>query len=271
LLEASFLIAILAGLFGLLIGSFLNVCIYRLPRDLSVVRPRSHCPECEHLVAWYDNVPLVSFAILGARCRNCRTAIPWRYPIVEFLTAALFFAIVWKLGPTLAALKGCIFAAILVELIFSDFETLILPDEFTLGGTALGLVFSYFVPLPLMFSGLLVPYTWKPGARSVVEAVIAAGFISLLFWAFGKLYFVIRKREGLGLGDVKMVALMGAFLGLQMTLLALVIGSLLGSVVGLLFIAITRKDSASYELPFGSFLGIGGLAIMLLQIFRGLQ
>ena len=133
--------AALAGLFGLLIGSFLNVCIYRLPRDLSVVRPRSYCPQCEKPIAWFDNIPLVSYLMLGRRCRHCRQPIPVRYPIVEALTAVLFFVFVAALGPKLAALKFCLFAALLVGMIFSDFEELILPDEFTLGGCkAVGLV-----------------------------------------------------------------------------------------------------------------------------------
>src|SRR5579884_3049817 len=126
--------ALLAALAGLLIGSFLNVCIYRLPRDLSVVAPRSFCPECDRPIAWYDNVPLLSYALLAGRCRRCGASIPWRYPVVELLTAVLFFIAVWILGVNAAAIKYCVFAAILVTLIFSDLEEKILPDEFTLGG-----------------------------------------------------------------------------------------------------------------------------------------
>src|ERR1039458_9901222 len=139
--------AILAFLFGLLIGSFLNVCIYRWPRDLSVVRPRSHCPSCEKTIAWYDNIPLLSYALLGGRCRHCRARISPRYPVVELLTGALFFVFVWRLGPSLAAVKFCLLSALLVGLTFSDLEARILPDEFTLGGMAAGLVLAWFVPV----------------------------------------------------------------------------------------------------------------------------
>src|SRR4029077_9090137 len=124
--------AALAFLFGLLIGSFLNVCIYRLPRDLSVVRPRSHCPYCEHMIAGYDNIPLFSFLILRGKCRHCGAKIPWRYPLVELCTGVLFALVVAALGLTLPALKYCIYGAILIDLIATDLEERILPDEFTL-------------------------------------------------------------------------------------------------------------------------------------------
>src|SRR5271165_3510757 len=139
--------ALIAGLFGLLIGSFLNVCIYRLPRDLSVVHPRSYCPRCEHPIAWYDNIPVVSFALLRGRCRHCGATIPWRYPLVELLTGVAFAGAVSLLGPVIAAAKLCVFSAILIALVFAGLEERILPDEFTLGGIAAGLLFSVFVPL----------------------------------------------------------------------------------------------------------------------------
>ena len=138
--------ALIAALAGLLIGSFLNVCIYRLPRDLSVVKPRSFCPECNKMIPWYDNIPVISYLVLAGRCRRCGHRIPVRYPLVELLTAAAFFCAVRNLGPTLAAVKFCAFGAILIALVFSDLEERILPDEFTLGGAALGVIFAIFVP-----------------------------------------------------------------------------------------------------------------------------
>jgi len=123
--------AIVAFVFGLVIGSFLNVCIHRWPRNRSVIKPRSHCVRCRKPIAWYDNIPLVSYAILRGRCRHCGKRISWRYPLVELLTGALFFAIVQQMGPTAAALKSCVFSAILVALIFSDLEKRLLPDELT--------------------------------------------------------------------------------------------------------------------------------------------
>jgi leader peptidase (prepilin peptidase)/N-methyltransferase len=254
--------ALVAALAGLLIGSFLNVCIYRLPRDLSVVMPRSFCPECEKPIAWFDNIPLLSFALLGGRCRHCGQSIPLRYPIVEILTAAAFACAIWFLGVTAAGLKFCVFGAILVTLVFSDLEERILPDEFTLGGTAAGLVFAAFVPLRWSILQLLLPLSAQnPRVISVGDSLFSAAFCSGVLWAVGALYQKIRHREGLGLGDVKMVAMIGAFLGIEGALLTIIAASLLGAIVGLFYILFTGKDVSTYELPFGTFLGVAALAV----------
>src|SRR5579872_2930193 len=170
---------VLAALAGLLIGSFLNVCIFRLPRDLSVVRPRSFCPGCEKMIAWYDNIPVVSFILLRGRCRHCRQRIPIRYPVVEITTAASFGICVAALGPTLHALKYCIFSAILITLIASDLEDRILPDEFTLGGTAIGLILSCFVsmerPGDISFTRLFLPPSLGWRWQSLAESALGAG------------------------------------------------------------------------------------------------
>jgi leader peptidase (prepilin peptidase)/N-methyltransferase len=247
------LTALLAGLFGLLIGSFLNVCIYRLPRDLSVVRPRSFCPACEKQIAAYDNIPVLSYLILGARCRHCKTRISIRYPLVELITGAAFFTAVLMNGPGLEAVKLCVFSAILIELIFSDLESRILPLEFTVGGLLAGLAFSFFTPIQGRF----------PGLSSPVEAALAAAVSSGVLWLVRAAHMAIRKREGLALGDLHMIAMMGAFLGVQGILLTVAAGSLLGAVVGLLYIWLARKNAGDYELPFGSFLGIAGLLMAL--------
>ncbi|MGE5647158.1 MAG: prepilin peptidase [Acidobacteriota bacterium] len=257
----------LALLAGLLIGSFLNVCIYRMPRDLSVVAPRSFCPQCGKPVAWYDNIPVVSYVLLGGRCRHCAKPIALRYPIVEALTGVLFFVFVLALGPTLAALKLCVFSALIVGLVFSDLEARILPDEFTLGGLAAGLAFAYFVPFRETFAGVFLPPHWPHGWVSVVESAFAAASPALVLWGMGVVYQKVRKREGLGLGDVKMVAMIGAFLGLQGAILTVMAGSILGSVIGLVYIYGARKDPASYELPFGTFLGAGAMAVALLGLW----
>jgi leader peptidase (prepilin peptidase) / N-methyltransferase len=253
--------ALIAALAGLLIGSFLNVCIYRLPRDLSVVRPRSFCPHCEAPIAWFDNIPLLSYLVLAGRCRKCGQRIPFRYPAVELLTAAAFASAVWFLGPTAAASKFCIFAAIVIALLFSDLEERILPDEFTLGGTAVGVVFAAFAPLNPGLIALLFYSAAHPRLVSVGEALFAAGFCSGALWLVGALYQKVRHREGLGFGDVKMVAMIGAFLGIQGALLTLIAGSLLGAVVGLCYIWFTGKDASTYELPFGTFLSIAALGV----------
>jgi len=254
--------ALLALLFGLLIGSFLNVCIYRWPRDLSVVRPRSHSPSCGKTIVWYDNVPVLSFLLLRGRCRYCKARIPLRYPIVELMTAALFFYFVYTLGPSVAALKMCVLAALLVGLIFSDLEERILPDEFTLGGMALGFIFALFVPVPdnigqsLLF---LMGADVSGRAASVAEAAFGAALPSFFLWLGGVLYFKFRHRDGLGFGDVKLIAMVGSFMGLRGALMTLILGSVSGSILGYGYIKATGQDAATYELPFGTFLGLAAL------------
>lgn len=251
----------IAAVAGLLIGSFLNVCIYRLPRDLSVVTPRSFCPECDRGIAWYDNVPLLSYLVLGGRCRYCRGRIPFRYPLVEFLTAACFFAAVWIAGMNGVAVKQCIFSALIIALIFSDLEERILPDEFTIGGTVLGFVLATLIPSEYALWRFLLPSVRNPRLLSFVGSAFAALFSSGMLWLVGFVYQKVRHREGLGLGDVKMIAMIGAFLGLEGVLITLMLGSVVGAVIGLGFILIARKDASTYELPFGSFLGIAALAV----------
>src|SRR6185295_12305996 len=242
---------VLAFLAGLLIGSFLNVCIFRLPRDLSVVRPRSFCPACEKTIAWYDNIPVLSFILLRGRCRYCRERILWRYPLVELATGAAFAVCVAALGVTPQAAKYSIFAAILITLIASDMEERILPDEFTLGGVVIGLVFAWFVPLRPEFAQVILP-DWDPRWISVSEAALGAFFSSGSIWFVGWVYMKLRHREGLGMGDVKMIAMIGAFLGLKYALLTLIAASLFGAVGGLVYIFVTGKNASTYELPFGS-------------------
>ena len=255
---------LLAVLAGLLIGSFLNVCVFRLPRDLSVVQPRSFCPGCEKTIAWYDNLPILSFLLLRGRCRNCHERIPIRYPIVELTTAVAFGMSVAAFGVSLNALKYCVFSAIMITLVATDIETQILPDEFTLGGAVLGVIFALLVPFPpglmmLLLAGKLSP-RWVAASEAVFAAVVASGMIWFIGWIFEKL----RHREGMGLGDVKMIAMIGTFLGLQATLLTLIAASLLGSVFGLAYAAVKRKDWRTHELPFGSFLGAAALLIAAL-------
>jgi leader peptidase (prepilin peptidase)/N-methyltransferase len=256
--------SVIALVFGLLIGSFLNVCIHRWPRGRSVVRPRSHCVRCRKIIAWYDNIPVVSYLILRGRCRYCGRRISARYPTVEAATGLAFFWFVWRLGLTADAAKMCVLAAILIALVFSDLEKRILPDELTLGGTLIGLAFAAFVPLKdesanglfwLMGLSLSGRVLWL--ATAAVGALVPAVFL----WGGGWLYLKLRGREGLGLGDVKLMVMVGAFLGLQMALATLLYGSIAGSVISLLYIWIAKKDASSYQLPFGTFLGLAALGI----------
>ncbi len=259
---------VLALLAGLLIGSFLNVCIYRLPRltNRSIVHPRSRCWRCRAPIAWYDNIPLLSYALLGGRCRQCRRRIPIRYPIVELATGIFFALVVAYLGVTLAALKFALLGAIFIALTATDFERHILPDEFTLGGLVAGLVFAFFIPNEPYFVSMLLSRYLGPRALSLSEALFGAAVASGAIWLIGYLYGKFRGVDALGFGDVKMIAMVGAFLGLRGALETMILGSLAGSVIGVIYIRLARKDWRSFYIPFGSFLGIAGLAVVLSRI-----
>lgn len=244
---------ILAALFGLLLGSFLNVCIYRVPRDLSVVMPRSFCPECGVPIHWYDNIPLVSYVLLRGKCRDCRQPIGIRYPIVELATACLFAAAAWHFGWNLFALKWMIFDALLVVLFWTDYEEQLLPDEFTLGGTAVGLLLACFAATPGVLGELLFPRA-KLLWQSLFNSLAGATLLALPIWLLGVVYQRVRKREGLGLGDVKLLLLIGVFLGVESGIFALMIGAIAGSLIGAIYVFATRKKFSETELPLGTFL-----------------
>ena len=284
--------------FGLTFGSFLNVCIYRLPLGLSVVRPGSACPRCKKPIAFYDNVPVLSWLILRGRCRNCQTSITPRYLLIELLTGVLFAACYWHFGWTLSTLKYCVLSFLLLGLIFTDAETKLLPDKLTLPGLALGLGFSLMVPVNDLASQFLpgivsMPFSGDLSGRifslfdSLLGAVVGASFI----YGVGVIYLVWRKSEGMGLGDVKLMAMIGAFLGVKLTVLTIFTASLAGSVYGVGTILVvwlkrthrfmkrlTDAQAArrrawqsaqvvyrNYQMPFGVFLG----SMALLAFFFG--
>lgn len=271
-------LAILAGLFGLLFGSFLNVCIFRVPRDLSVVAPRSFCTSCERQIPWYDNIPVVSYLVLAGRCRACKERIPYRYPIVEASTALLFFLTVLNFGFGLSALKWMIFESLMVVLFWTDAELLLLPDEFTLGGIVIGCIISVFVAMPGELMSFAAP-NLSPPLRSLVASALGAIALAVPFAAFAFGYSRLRKRldrargrgeaEGQdlmpGLGDIKLLGTLGTFLGIEVGFVTLLIGSSAGAVLGLLYIFATRKDPRTHHLPFGSFL----CAAAILVVFFG--
>ena len=253
-----------AFVLGLLIGSFLNVCIYRVPRDLSVVFPRSFCPECGGQIRGYDNIPLLSYLLLRGRCRSCGKGIGIRYPLVELTTAILLALVVWRYGWSAAALKWAILECLLVVLFWTDLEERILPSEFTLGGAVLGLVFSWFLPLPADLFGLLLPdfsLRWV----SVLDAMVGAGFFAGVFWALGALWSRVAGREALGQGDVKLLLLLGTFIGFEREISGLTIGAVAGSVVGGVYLLVTRKGARTFELPLGSFLCLGAAVTPFLR------
>lgn len=224
---------------GLAFGSFLNVCIYRMPRGLSTVHPRSACPQCKNLIAYYDNIPVLSWLILRGRCRHCKAHISPRYLVIELLSGALFVAGYAHFGLTLATLKYCTFGFLLLGLIFTDAETQLLPDKLTLPGTALGLLFSLIVPVNDLVSQLLPGIVALPAGHeswrlfsfldSLLGAVAGASFI----YGAGAIYLRARGVEGMGFGDVKLMAMVGAFLGIRLTIFTLFAASIAGSLFGL--------------------------------------
>jgi leader peptidase (prepilin peptidase) / N-methyltransferase len=234
--------AIATGIFalGLAFGSFLNVCIYRLPLALSVVRPGSACPKCGKPVRFYDNVPVVSWLILRGRCRNCSARITPRYLVVELLTGALFLSCYARFGFSAAGLKCAIFGFLLLGLIFTDAETHLLPDKMTLPGLALGVVFSLIVPVNDLLSQILpgvfdLPVSSDISWRlySLMDALLAATVGASFLYGVGAIYLRWRGVEGMGFGDVKLMAMMGAFLGLRLTIFTMLTASLAGSAFGL--------------------------------------
>ncbi|MFL6446655.1 MAG: prepilin peptidase [Bryobacteraceae bacterium] len=257
----------LAALFGLVVGSFLNVCIYRVPRDLSIVRPRSFCPSCNTPIAWYDNIPVFSFLLLRGRCRDCRARVGKSYVLVELITAITFVAVTKIYGLSLPAVKWMVYECLLIILFWTDWQERILPDEFTIGGSLLGVTSAFFVYVPGVLGEILLS---NPGWRSasLVNAVGGAMFASLPIWLLGLLYAKLRGREGLGLGDVKLLLLIGAFLGPENALSALTLGATGGAILGVILILLRRKQALSYELPFGSFLCAAGYFIPLISRLR---
>jgi len=282
---------------GLLFGSFLNVCIYRIPRGLSVVHPGSACPKCGKAIQFYDNIPVLSWLILRGKCRNCSTPITPRYLIVELLTGCVFLVCYWHFGLSLATLKCAIFGFLLLGLIFTDAETRLLPDKMTLSGLVIGLIFSWFVPVNDLLSALLpgvlqVPVSLHFSYRlySFLDATLAALIGASFLYGAGAIYLRARGVQGMGFGDVKLMAMIGSFVGLRLTILTIFAASLAGSAFGLSTVlavwvkrtarrkrafhetsAVARKRAwpsamialRRYQMPFGVFLGTMGLGIFL--------
>lgn len=254
-----------AFFFGLLVGSFLNVCILRIPREESVVLPASHCPSCGTGIKPYDNIPVVSWLLLRGRCRKCKAPISAQYPAVELLTGLLFAGCYLMFGLSFEGLKWAVFAALLVVLTVTDLRERILPDVVNFTGLGLALLLSLFTP-PLdgtagWIAGRLLGVTAPQPVLSLADALIGAAAASGLLWIVAEGYFRLRGREGMGLGDVKMMAMAGAFLGLQRGMLTILLGSLLGSLIGSAVIAFRHKGR-DFELPFGTFLGAGAILVV---------
>jgi leader peptidase (prepilin peptidase)/N-methyltransferase len=278
-------------LFGIVIGSFLNVCITRIPEEVSIVSPGSRCPRCLNPIKPYDNVPVFAWFWLRGKCRNCGLPISPMYPLVELTTGLLFVGCYLEFGITQATVKWLFFLCLVIILTVTDLRVRLLPDVITLPGFAAGVLFSAFVPpndgivplLSLKFFHQLPPERFL----GVIEALLGGAFASLLLLGAAALYKLVRGREGMGLGDVKMMLMVGAFLGVRNAFLTILLGTLLGSFLGVAVIATMYAGGAGrqlaerasrrrlgsvnqirwiiasqYHLPLGTFLGIAALVVM---------
>jgi leader peptidase (prepilin peptidase)/N-methyltransferase len=263
---------IVVGIFGAIIGSFLNVVIHRLPREESIVLPSSRCPSCGATIAFYDNVPILSYLLIGGRCRSCKTHISARYPAVEALTACLFVLVAWHDGPTFALPFDLVFVAAVTALVFIDAEHMILPNAITYPGIVFSLVARLAIPYlvgephfddtPMLLDGPLagMPIWAASLIGAFLGALIGGGSLWLMGWAWEKL----RGIEAMGLGDVKMMFMVGAYLGWRLTILNIFLGVLSGSVIGVALMMRQGRRDMQMLLPFGVFLGIGAIAALLI-------
>ena len=234
---------LIAGVMGLIVGSFLNVVIYRLPLGQSLATPRSRCRNCGYTLQWFDNIPVFSWLYLGGRCRQCGAAVSIQYPAVELITAVLFMLVIMFTPPGPLIASRLLLVCVLIALFGIDLEHQILPNVITLPGIAAGVLFS-----------LIAPPGWK---EALLGALLGGGILYAIAWG----YYLWRREEGMGMGDVKMLAMIGAFLGWKAVLVTLVLSSLAGSVIGLAMMA-AQRTTMKYALPFGTFLALGAVIAM---------
>lgn len=262
---------VVVGIFGAIIGSFLNVVVHRLPREESIVLPSSRCPDCGAGIAFYDNLPVLSYLMLGGRCRSCKVHISARYPAVEALTAALWVLVVWRDGLTWALPFDLIFVTAITALIFIDAEHMILPNAITYPGIVFALVARVAIPylmarphfddLPMLLNGMLagMPLWGASLVGALIGALVGGGSLWLMGWTWEKL----RGIEAMGLGDVKMMFMVGAYLGWRLTILNIFLAVFSGSLIGIALMLRQGKRNMQMLLPFGVFLGIGAIAALL--------
>jgi len=246
-------ITVLVFLFGACWGSFLNVCIYRIPEELSVVQPSSRCPHCLTPIAWYDNIPILGWLKLRGKCRSCKAPISPRYMLVELLTAILFLLVWMTYGLQLKTIIYCFVIFGLLLATFIDLDYMIIPDRVSIGGMCMGPVFSMLVP------ALHGEPSWLLGLKSSLIG-LAAGFGSL--WLVSKIGAAIFKKDAMGFGDVKLLGAIGAFMGWQAVLFVIMGSSLLGSIVGLGLIA-TGRTEASGRIPYGPYIALAAVIWLL--------
>jgi leader peptidase (prepilin peptidase)/N-methyltransferase len=238
----------IAALFGLFIGSFLNVCIYRIARDESVVWPASHCPQCGTPIKPWDNIPVISYLILKGKCRNCSEPISVRYPVVELLSGLLAVSLLYRFGPTAPFLIYYLWACVLLIITFIDLDIQIIPDRLSLGGIVAGLLVVYWLPV-----------TYKD---AVFGLILGGGLLLAIIYG----YYFLTKKEGMGGGDVKLLAMIGVFTGWQGVLFTVFASSLMGTIVGIPW-GLLKKGTLKAAIPFGPFLALGAL----IYVFWGQQ
>ena len=249
--------------FGLVFGSFLNVCIVRLPSKQSILAPRSHCPLCKHPIRWFDNIPLVSYLLLRGRCRDCHARISPQYAVVEALTALLLIATFRRFGLSPEFVKYSALVMMLIVLIFTDLRQRRIPHAVTVFGISLGVVLSFFIPVDNRPVGWLAERMglFPSGTvLSVLGAIMGAVTGGGLFYAVGEAFYILggRQKEYLGFGDVMLMLMVGTFLGAPLTLLTILLGSLGGSIVAL-SITLVAPRFRDYHWPYGTFLGIAAI------------
>jgi leader peptidase (prepilin peptidase) / N-methyltransferase len=260
------------ALFGLIIGSFLNVCIYRIPLGKSIVYPGSGCPHCGTAIRFYDNIPVLSFLMLRGKCRSCGKPISVQYPFVELMSGLAFYCCWKEWGLTPPTFVNSLFLSIIIVLIFTDYHHQILPNKLTLPGLIAGLLLSPFQTPEVYLNALsikaasLLGFLDSPFVLSLVGSVLGAVIGGGGLFALAFFYERVRKKQGLGMGDVKMMAMVGAFMGIQLAILTILIGSLLGTLVGI-YLILFRKMNMQTKLPLGVFLGIGSAFSLFYGLF----
>jgi leader peptidase (prepilin peptidase)/N-methyltransferase len=251
--------------FGLIVGSFLNVVIHRVPLEESIVLPASHCPTCGNAIKPYDNIPVFSYIFLGGRCRNCRVKISPIYPFIELLTACLYVLLYQVDGLSLRFLADFLFVSLIIPLVFIDLFHKILPNVITYPGFVVAFILRLFVPGPSRLTGLRLVtglQNLPEWAVSALAALVGAAVGAGIIWAIRAAYFRARGVEGMGLGDVKMMLLVGAYLGWQLSLITIFVASLGGSLIGLMVIGL-KRGSMKTQIPFGVFLGPAAILALL--------
>jgi leader peptidase (prepilin peptidase)/N-methyltransferase len=247
------LLALFAFVFGAIVGSFLNVVIHRYPRDESIVFPPSHCPRCDAPIRWYDNVPILSFIVLLGRCRACREPISWRYPLVELANALFYLAVFLHTGPQIAFVFVAAMVSMLIVLIFIDAEIQILPDVIDIPGIVIGLAIGA-LGLSASAPALMLAESWLD---SLLGAIAGAAIVAVIIGA----YWLVRRVEGMGWGDSKMLAMIGALVGWRAVLGVLLLGSITGAIIGVP-VALRSREGMQLAVPFGVFLGFGALVVL---------